>query len=403
MARRNSVSVVSSRHVQARLHPVAHAVVLLSVWAVQMDAHAGSLALRLAQPTLRPVSIDTSALKAPGALTLPKPKTAWTDANGNAQNVAQFGSTTGVVTVSTGADGKAFTSLDMTQASQRAIVLFSSFDIGAQAAVNVFMGSASSSALYQVSGNTAPSQIYGSLNSYVKDVAGNKSVGGEIFLINPNGLLIGRTAQINVGALFGSTLGVPDLADFYDNGITNAINGTGAAFKWVSPDGIATYAPENAFVKVEEGAKITTATGGRVFLLGGQVENAGQISTPNGQTVLAAGSEVYLSNPTGTEATLYMSEANANVPTVKGLLVEVNGNMVSNEFATNAQTGSINTPTGNATIVGWAVNQMGRISATTSVTQNGSQWHHRHDFGHQEGHHGWGAVAGRRQQRQHHT
>jgi len=372
MARRNSVSVVSSRHVQARLHPVAQAVVLLSVWAVQMDAHAGSLALRLAQPTLRPVSIDTSALKAPGALTLPKPKTAWTDANGNAQNVAQFGSTTGVVTVSTGADGKAFTSLDMTQASQRAIVLFSSFDIGAQAAVNVFMGSASSSALYQVSGNTAPSQIYGSLNSYVKDVAGNKSVGGEIFLINPNGLLIGRTAQINVGALFGSTLGVPDLADFYDNGITNAINGTGAAFKWVSPDGIATYAPENAFVKVEEGAKITTATGGRVFLLGGQVENAGQISTPNGQTVLAAGSEVYLSNPTGTEATLYMSEANANVPTVKGLLVEVNGNMVSNEFATNAQTGSINTPTGNATIVGWAVNQMGRISATTSVTQNGS-------------------------------
>jgi filamentous hemagglutinin family protein len=372
MARRNSVSVASSRRVQARLKPVAQAVVLLSVWAGQMDAHAGGLAVRLAQPYARPVSVDTSALTAPYALTLPQAGKAWTDANGNTQNVASYGSTTGVVTVKPGADGSLFSTLDLTQSTQRAIVLFNSFDIGKQATVNVYMGSASSSALYQVSGSTAPSQVYGHLNSYVKDSAGNLSTGGEIYLINPNGILFGKGVQVNVGALFATTLSVPDNADFYNNGITTAINGTGAAFKWVSPDGIATYAPQSAFVKVDNGASITTATGGRVFLLGGQVENAGQITTPNGQTVLAAGSEVYLSNPTGTATTLYMSEANDKVPTVKGLLVEVNGSKVDQEFASNTQTGVISTPTGNATIVGWAVNQLGRINATTSVTQNGS-------------------------------
>jgi filamentous hemagglutinin family protein len=375
MARRNSVSVASSRPVlalQARLKPVAQAVVLLSVWASQMDVHAGGLVVRLAQPYARPVSVDTSALTAPYALTLPQASKAWTDANGNAQNVAQYGSTTGVVTVKPGVDGSLISTLDLTQSTQRAIVLFNSFDIGAQATVNVYMGSASSSALYQVSGSTAPSQVYGHLNTYVKDVAGNLSTGGELYLISPNGFLFGKGARVNVGALFATTLSVPDNLDFYNNGITTAINGTGAAFKWVSPDGIATYAPQSAFVKVDNGASITTASGGRVFLLGGQVENAGEITTPNGQTVLAAGSEVYLSNPTGTATTLYMSEANDKVPTVKGLLVEVNGSKVDQEFATNAQTGVISTPTGNATIVGWAVNQLGRISATTSLTQNGS-------------------------------
>jgi filamentous hemagglutinin family protein len=368
MARRNSVSVASSRPVlalQARLKPVAQAVVLLSVWASQMDVHAGGLVVRLAQPYARPVSVDTSALTAPYALTLPQASKAWTDANGNAQNVAQYGSTTGVVTVKPGVDGSLISTLDLTQSTQRAIVLFNSFDIGAQATVNVYMGSASSSALYQVSGSTAPSQVYGHLNTYVKDVAGNLSTGGELYLISPNGFLFGKGARVNVGALFATTLSVPDNLDFYNNGITTAINGTGAAFKWVSPDGIATYAPQSAFVKVDNGASITTASGGRVFLLGGQVENAGEITTPNGQTVLAAGSEVYLSNPTGTATTLYMSEANDKVPTVKGLLVEVNGSKVDQEFATNAQTGVISTPTGNATIVGWAVNQLGRISATT--------------------------------------
>ncbi|WP_424439265.1 DUF222 domain-containing protein, partial [Microbacterium sp.] len=53
-------------------------------------------------------------------------------------------------------------------------------------------------------------------------------------------------------------------------------------------------------------ATLTTASGGRVFLFAEEVINGGRIETPGGQTVLAAGSEVYLQDPTREK--LYASE-----------------------------------------------------------------------------------------------
>ena len=359
------------RSLPLRFKPVAHAAVALAaLWVGQPDALAGAPAVRLALPFVRPTSVDISGLRMPDVNKLPQ-----TTVDLSKDNLAKSGNVTGVVT-----NGNTLT---LTQTTSRAVVLFNSFDIGAKAVMNVDFGSTTNpgsagwSSLFQVSNSTAPSQIYGSLNSAIVAADGSRTRGGEIFLINANGILFGRNASVNVGSLFASTLAV-DEAD-YNAGLTNSINSANATFKWVSPDGIATYSPEHAFVKVDQDAQITTGSGGRVFLLGGQVENAGTIQTPNGQTVLAAGSSVFLSNPTDVDTgnktsptSLYLSEANANVPTVKGLLVEVDGQRVNNEFATNAASGTIRTPTGNATIVGWAVNQLGRVSATTSVTQNGS-------------------------------
>src|SRR5690606_30132308 len=110
----------------------------------------------------------------------------------------------------------------------------------------------------------------------------------------------------------------------------------------------------NASVVVDNGAKITTDSGGQVLMFAPTVENRGDIETPDGQTLLAASHDrVYLVN----------SDADSDM---RGLLVEVaTGGDVKN-------VGSIVAERGNITLLGLAVNQEGRVRATTSVDLNGS-------------------------------
>ncbi|WP_374569272.1 filamentous haemagglutinin family protein [Ideonella sp.] len=251
------------------------------------------------------------------------------------------------------------------QDSQRAIYQWQSFDIGASSSVTFDMALKNSSALNRVLGSTAPSQIFGKLSA---------TNGGEIYLINANGILFGRGAQVNTGSLVASALNLSDSE--YLSGLTNSLlyDKTKPAFQY---DGAAAdFVDSKNFVRVDEGATITTTNGGRVFLFAKRVENAGQISTPGGQTMLAGGGQVYLQPPSD-QAALYASEANPEVPTLRGLLVEVGAGPAgapegAHGSVVNQASGRIDTPRGNATLVAMAVNQMGRISATTSVTENGS-------------------------------
>ena len=251
------------------------------------------------------------------------------------------------------------------QTSQRGIYNWQSFDIGSASSVTFSFPSIDSSALNRVLGSSAPSQIFGSLRSvYANPEAGKAPlVGGSIYLINANGILFGRNAQVNVGSLVASTLNLSD-ADF-TSGLTGAITGSNPAFSYQGAPEL--FTDERNFVVVDPGATITTPNGGRVFLFAKNVQNAGTITTPGGQTVLAAGSEVFLNDPTA--ELLYASEVNPDFPALRGLLVEVGQ---GSGTAMNLAGGTINTPRGNATLVGMAVNQSGRISATTSVNENGS-------------------------------
>ena len=87
---------------------------------------------------------------------------------------------------------------DISQTSQNSIVKWDEFSIGANATVNIY-GPTNFNMLNYVTGGNA-SQIYGKLNSY--DKSGN--VSGNIFLVNPSGVQIGNSAQINVGSLYVS-------------------------------------------------------------------------------------------------------------------------------------------------------------------------------------------------------
>ena len=90
------------------------------------------------------------------------------------------------------------TTLTIQQATDKAILNWNSFSIAANEAVHFVQPSISAIALNRVIG-VDPSVILGQLQS-----------NGRIFLINPNGILFGAGAQINVGGLLATTLQIRD-------------------------------------------------------------------------------------------------------------------------------------------------------------------------------------------------
>lgn len=88
--------------------------------------------------------------------------------------------------------------LTVTQTSARAAIDWASFNIGAGATVVFDQPGAHAVALNRVMG-TAPSDIHGALKA-----------NGQVFLLNPNGVLFGKTAQVNVGSLLVSTGAISD-------------------------------------------------------------------------------------------------------------------------------------------------------------------------------------------------
>lgn len=92
--------------------------------------------------------------------------------------------------------------LDVSQKYQNAVIKWDSFDVGGSATVNF-----SAEGAYANNFNTlnyinsgAASQIYGTINAQ----------GGNIFIVNPAGVQIGNSAQINVGSLYVSNKNLDD-------------------------------------------------------------------------------------------------------------------------------------------------------------------------------------------------
>ena len=85
--------------------------------------------------------------------------------------------------------------MNLHQTTQNAIVTWDSFSIGANATVTIRGDHDNFNMLNYVTGSESL-QIYGKLNSYVGD-----KQGGNIYLVNPNGVQIGNSAEINVGSL----------------------------------------------------------------------------------------------------------------------------------------------------------------------------------------------------------
>lgn len=104
---------------------------------------------------------------------------------------------------------------NITQDSQNAVIKWNDFSIGANATVNFNGPSTGFNTLnYVNSGNL--SQIYGTINA-------DK---GNIYIVNPAGVQIGNSAQINVGSLYVSNknLNEENLNQFNGNNFSSLID-----------------------------------------------------------------------------------------------------------------------------------------------------------------------------------
>ena len=170
--------------------------------------------------------------------------------------------------------------------SANAVLNWQAFSVGAGNQVRFDQPAATSRVLNRVVGNDA-SKIFGSISS-----------NGQVWLVNPHGVLFGRDARVDVGSLVASTLNLP-LADW--------INGRGAL-------SLSSMGGAGAEPIVNQG-ELRAASGGRIWLLGGVggVRNEGLIAAPDGQVVLAAGHSVDLVDETLPNVAVRVSAPGAEV------------------------------------------------------------------------------------------
>ncbi|WP_233834120.1 MBG domain-containing protein [Paraburkholderia sp. ZP32-5] len=231
-------------------------------------------------------------------------------------------------TVTSGAAGisRSGSSLTVNQTSQNASLGWQSFNIGSQATVNFVQPNAQAVAVNRIGGSNG-SVILGHLNA-----------NGQVFLINPNGVLFGKGAQVNVGGLVASTLDVSD--DSIGSGsLTFSGSGTGSV--------------------INRGT-ITAAPGGYVALVGNRVMNVGTIGAQLGSVALAGGSAVTLSFDSNRLVNVLVDQSTLNNLVKNGELIEADGGHV---WMTAGAKDSL---------LASVVNNTGKISAQTVQNRSGT-------------------------------
>ncbi|MDJ0625936.1 MAG: filamentous hemagglutinin N-terminal domain-containing protein [Candidatus Caenarcaniphilales bacterium] len=182
-----------------------------------------------------------------------------------------FKSVAGNVQFSQGAN-----TLDINTSSNSSIVNYQNFNIGQNAQVNFKLPGKTSVILNRVIGDST-SQIMGSLNS-----------NGNVFLVNPNGILFGQSAQINTNSLLASTLSISD-EDFLSGNYHFEQRSNPAAL-------------------INKG-QIVVTDGGSVTLLGSVVENHGTINAPKGTVNFAVGEKISVSLENGITMDINIDES----------------------------------------------------------------------------------------------
>jgi filamentous hemagglutinin family protein len=147
--------------------------------------------------------------------------------------------------------------LTIQQSSSNAIIQWGSFNIGRNSVVQFLQPDSTSSTLNRV--------VNGST-----EIAGRLHANGNVFLLNPNGILFTPTAQVNVGSLVAASGTVRD-ADYL----------TGDTTLLLTPNG-----------HIQNQGHITSAQGGQIVLVARNVSNSGTLQAPGGLISVLGGDSI---------------------------------------------------------------------------------------------------------------
>ena len=324
-------------------------------------AQLGAQNLAAAATRFRSLSDALAAIKAPAA-NVP---------DGLGAGGLQFLSGTGAQTP---AQATGTYNVTITQTQKLAQLSWQTFNVGAHTKLTFDQSAGGKQASSWVAINTVadpaanPSTILGAI-----------SAPGKVYLLNRNGILFGAGSKINVGGLVAAT------ADIAQSQFSRDANGQ-AQFSLYGAQNGNGYLPTfvnggTAGITVAAGASLETPAasgserGGAIMLLGGSVTNDGVIGTPQGQTILAAGTQFTLrqgsqgSTAAGNTTSTTLGSEIAALNTPSGT-----GSVTAASFTTGAVTnnGIVVADQGDITLTGEAITQSGVLLSTTTVDTRGS-------------------------------
>jgi filamentous hemagglutinin family protein len=183
----------------------------------------------------------------------------------------------------------------VTQGSNRLAIDWTSLSTRANEALIFNQPNASAIALNRITGSS-PSELLGSLTA-----------NGQVFILNPNGVLFGAGSQVNVGGLVASTLSMGN-ADFMAGSSTFSNNGGSGTV-------------------VNQGT-LTAARGGYVALLAPEVRNEGVVVARLGTALLAAGNKVTLNLNNGSLLGYSIDQGAINALAGNKQLIQAQGGQV---------------------------------------------------------------------------
>jgi filamentous hemagglutinin family protein len=167
-----------------------------------------------------------------------------------AANIAQSGST-----------------MNINQSTQRAVINWSGFDVGAKASVNFNQPNSQAATLNYVN-SASKSMINGAVNA-----------NGQVIFVNPNGVVFGKSAEVNVGGMVATTMNT-------------------SSKEFMEGKAIQTYEGENSNGKIVNKGNITGhSVDSYIALMAPHVKNTGVITATmggNNTVALVAGQKVSL-------------------------------------------------------------------------------------------------------------
>ena len=224
--------------------------------------------------------------------------------------------------------GTGTSSVTINQSSKIAIINWNTFSIDQGQLTTFIQPSASSAVLNRVTGGG------------ISSLNGTLDANGQVYLINGNGILIGKSGLVNTAGFTASTQDITN-SDFLAGKLQ---------FSGASTNGVQNFGTINAL-------------GGNIYLIGYTVDNEGALNASSGTVGLAAAQSVLIEQSGSEHVFVDPSPTAVKEATADG--VTNNGNIAATAAELRAANGNM---------YALAINNGGTIRATTVTNQGGHVW-----------------------------